>query len=576
MKKFQVIFLIILFLVSCGEKKKGVLITGNVINDTTHSISIGDSLLQLSDSGDFLFKTELSKPQTIPVKYKNKQFDIFAKPGGELEISFDAQKMNQTMTFEGNLAETNRYLIQVSRFYEKLGTYFPTYSKKWRKLYSKNEESFIAELDSLKDSFQNNLKQFGINQSQIDDQILFKKEKGIEFTFAWMILQYPDFHHYFTGGKVSLSPETMKKIRAVNLDDPGLLEVDEYSDLGEALLHLKIRQEFRTNKDLKKSDNRWLQASFNVIDKMFKNQKTRDFWGFHYLNKHIEDNGMKHLESFIEVFNKSCKSEDLKQKINALYQAELKKRNDHPIFTYKAVDGFNLDAHVFIPKDIKESELRPAIVYFHGGSWSEGKPDWQFGYSKQGFISVCVEYRTFDRYGVLPFEQISDAKSVFRWMRENAKKFHIDPNKIIASGNSAGGHLALCTAMLDILDESNENKSISSKPNALILNSAVYKITPETWFADLVNDKQKLDGISPLLNIKKNLPPMLIFHGTLDTYSSPYKYCLEFVDKMKKMGNEVYFYPIKNKGHFLWRYGEYWQVAGRVKEDFYKKLGYLH
>lgn len=576
MKKFLVIFLIILFLVSCGEKKKSSSITGNVINDTTYSISIGDSLLQISETGKFSFQTELAKPQTIPVKYQNKQFDIFAEPGEKLEISFYAKNINQTMTFEGKSTETNRYLFQVTRFYEKLGTYFPTYSKKWRKLYSKDKKYFIVELDSLKNSFRNSLKELAINQKIVNNEILFRKESGIEFTFDWMILQYPKFHRDFARENVSLSQKTKNKIESVNLDDPRLLEVEEYGDLGEALLHLKIRQEFITNKDFKKSDNRWLQASFNVIDNMFKNQKIKDFWRFHYLNKHIANNGIKHIESFIETFNNSCKSEDLKHKLNALYQPEIKKRNDHPIFTYKTVDGFNLDAHVFIPKDVKESERRPAIVYFHGGSWSEGKPDWQFGYSKQGLISVCVEYRTYDRYGTLPFEQISDAKSAVRWMRENAKKFHIDPNKIIASGNSAGGHLALCTAMLDILDEPGEDKSISSKPNALILTSAIYNVSSGVWFDDLVNDKQKLKEISPLQNIKKGLPPMLIFHGTLDTYSSPYKYCLKFVDKMKKMGNEVYFYPIKNKGHFLWRYGEYWQVAGRAKEDYYKKLGYFH
>jgi len=576
MKKFLIIFLIILFFASCGEKKESTLITGNVKNDTENTISIGDSLLQITETGGFFFQIELTDPQIFSLKYQQRQFEIFVVPGEKLEISFDAKNIDQSMTFKGKSAETNRYLFQVGKFYKKVGTYFPTYSKKWRSLYSKDEKIFIAELDSLKNSFRKSLDESAVNLNNVNDEVLFQKENGIEFTFAWMILQYPNFHKDFTSEKISLSPETKDYLESINLDDPRLLKVDEYSDLGDALIHLKIRQEFRTNNDLKKSDNRWLKASFNVIERMFKNQKIKDFWRYHYLKKHIENNGVKHIKSFIEIFNKSCKSEDLKQKINSLYNSELSKRNDHPIFTYKSVDGFNLDAHVFIPKDLKEGETRPAIIYFHGGSWSEGKPDWQFGYSKNGFISVCIEYRTYDRYGVLPFGQISDAKSAIRWMRENAKKFHIDPDKIIASGNSAGGHLALCTAMLDILDEKDENLSISSKPNALILTSAVYNVSHGVWFADLVNDKQKLKEISPLQNIKKDLPPMLIFHGTEDTYSSPYNYCLEFVDKIRKAGNIIYFHPIKNREHFLWNYGDYWKIAGKAKKEFYEKLGYLH
>ncbi|HHE65118.1 MAG TPA: hypothetical protein ENL09_03745, partial [Bacteroidetes bacterium] len=420
------------------------------------------------------------------------------------------------------------------------------------------------------------LEENAVNLDKVNNEVLFQKENGIEYIFAWMILQYPNFHKDFTGEKVSLSPKIKAYLESINLDNPRLLNVDEYNDLGDALLHLKIRKEFSTNNYLKKSDNRWLQASFNVIERKFKNQKVRDFWRYQYLKKHIENNGAKHLKSFIEIFNKSCESEDMKQKINSIYNSELSKRNDHPIFTYKSVDGFNLDAHVFVPKDIKEGETRPAIIYFHGGSWSEGKPDWQFGYSKEGFISVCIEYRTYDRYGTLPFEQISDAKSAIRWIRENAKKFHIDPDKIIASGNSAGGHLALCTAMLDGFDELNEDKSVSSKPNALILASTVYNILEGIWFDYLVKNKEKLSEISPLKHIESGLPPMLIFHGTDDTYSSPYKFCKEFVEKMSKSGNNIYFYPIKNKGHFLWRYNDYWQIAGKAKKDFYEKLDYLH
>lgn len=575
MKKFLIIFLIILFLVSCGEKKKSTLITGNVKNYTANTISIGDSLLQFTETGDFFFQTKLTDPQKFSLKYQNNQLKVFVEPGEKLKISFDAKNIDQSIAFEGKSAETNRYLLQVEKFYENLGSYFPTYSKKWRSLCSKDEENFIGELDSLKLSFNENLRKLNINKNRINEEVLFQKDKGIEFTFDWMILQYPHFHKDFTGEKVSFSQKTKDYLETINLDNPDLLKVEEYSDFGDALLHMKIRNEFLQNKDLNKSDNRWLQASLNVTERMFKNQKVKDFWRYQYLNKHIENNGVKHIESFIETFNQSCKSDDLKQKINSLYKSEIVKRNDHPIFTYKRVNGFNLDAHVFIPKDIKEGEIRPAIVYFHGGSWSEGKPDWQFGYSKQGFISVCIEYRTYDRYGALPFEQISDAKSAIRWMRENAKKLHIDPNKIIASGNSAGGHLALCNAMLDTLDEASEDQSISSKPNALILASAVYDVTKGTWFDDLVNER-KLKIISPLQHITNGLPPMLIFHGTLDTYSSPYKYCKEFVEKMKNAGNKVSFYPIKDRGHFLWRYGDYWQVAVKAENDFYKYLGYLN
>jgi dipeptidyl aminopeptidase/acylaminoacyl peptidase len=68
---------------------------------------------------------------------------------------------------------------------------------------------------------------------------------------------------------------------------------------------------------------------------------------------------------------------------------------------------------------------------------------------------------------------------------------------------------------------------------------------------------------------------MLIFHGTADTESAPYADCVRFVEEMRSAGNTVDFHPIPDKGHFLWRYGAYWQEARGAQMAFWKQLGYL-
>jgi len=134
--------------------------------------------------------------------------------------------------------------------------------------------------------------------------------------------------------------------------------------------------------------------------------------------------------------------------------------------------------------------------------------------------------------------------------------------------------LALSTSLLDILDEPTEDLTISSKPNAIILVSAVYELTG-VWFERFVKDKQAIKNICPTNNIKKGIPPMLIFHGTADTESAPYNTCLNFIEKMKIEENDIYFYPIEKAGHDLWRNGLYYQISGKARSDFFKKLGYL-
>ncbi|MDN8674696.1 alpha/beta hydrolase, partial [Staphylococcus aureus] len=88
----------------------------------------------------------------------------------------------------------------------------------------------------------------------------------------------------------------------------------------------------------------------------------------------------------------------------------------------------------------------PAILFFHGGGWSEGKPDWFFytceEYAKKGWVAIAVEYRLRNRHGSLPPDAIADGKSAIRYLRMNADKLGIETNRIVASGNSAGANLA--------------------------------------------------------------------------------------------------------------------------------------
>jgi acetyl esterase/lipase len=542
-------------------------------------ILIGESSLPLTKSGTFSYKAVADKPQFLAVKYQAKQFKIFMEPNEKMAISFDAKNMDNTIKFKGNSPATNLFLFKKSKIDEQLDNYFYR-SKDSQKLFSKDEEVFLHEIDSLKDLYLKPLADLLSNKSKINQSFVLAIKNSINFSLDKYILYYPQQHEKITGDRVFYGKKTQAYLDTINLDNPDFIGIDGYAEFGKVyLFFLKVLDEFKTNNELKKSDNQFLQASFDSIDRIFKNKTVKDYWRFFFLRDHIENNGIKHIASFIDTFNNTCLSEEYKKAINSLYQKESEYWQGHLIKTYKTIDGFELDAHISIPDGLQKGEKRPALVFFHGGGWAIGSPVWGSSIKQEfGFVKVCIEYRTFNRYRTLPFEQISDAKSAIRWLREHADEFHIIGNKIIASGNSAGGHLALCTAMLDSLDEPNENKSVSSVPNALILNSAAYDLTIYTLFEEFVTDKktykQRLKDISPAYNIKKILPPLLIFHGKDDT-EVPYGICETFVKKMKDAGNDIYFYPLEGLGHFIWYTNEYRQIAEKAKKEFFKKLGYL-
>ena len=88
-------------------------------------------------------------------------------------------------------------------------------------------------------------------------------------------------------------------------------------------------------------------------------------------------------------------------------------------------------------------------------------------------VAMTADYRVGSRHKVQAVDCVRDAKSAVRWVRANAEKLGVDPQRIAAGGGSAGGHIAACTGVLEAFDEPSEDARISSRPNALVLFNPV-------------------------------------------------------------------------------------------------------
>lgn len=225
---------------------------------------------------------------------------------------------------------------------------------------------------------------------------------------------------------------------------------------------------------------------------------------------------------------------------------------------YKEINGDSLYLHVFKPKPSKKPTA--AIVFFFGGGWMSGTPKQFYQQSEyfasRGILAISAEYRVKNTHGTSPFECVEDGKSAIRWVRENAKKLNIDPNKIIASGGSAGGHVALTTALIKGLENADENLSVSSVPNAVVAYNPVSDTTEKGYGAKKVAGRET--EISPTHQVKKNMPPMLIFHGTKDK-TVPFENAERFTRLMKEAGNDCELFAIKGVDH------------GAFNGDFFRK-----
>ncbi len=256
---------------------------------------------------------------------------------------------------------------------------------------------------------------------------------------------------------------------------------------------------------------------------------------------------------------------------------------DAKAMTYKKVGDVELKLWVFSPKE--QTTPKPAILFFFGGGWTSGTPT-QFErhcrhFAERGMVAITVDYRVASRHRVKPAQCVADAKSAVRWVREHAAELKIDPDKIVVSGGSAGGHLAASTATLPGLDEAGESTKTSCVPNALILFNPCVVTAPKEgvdlkgFASNTTAEKAGCDpvAISPLHHVKAGLPATLILHGKADT-TVPYVTVEAFTKAMTAAGNQCQLIGYADQPHGFFNQAKY-QETLQAADDFLVKQGYL-
>jgi len=228
---------------------------------------------------------------------------------------------------------------------------------------------------------------------------------------------------------------------------------------------------------------------------------------------------------------------------------------------YKKVMGQDLRVDIFYTNETLGDNNNPAIAFFHGGGWSSGSPA-EFHnacrrYAKKGFVTFSFAYRlsvnedgTIPHPHITPVESVMDARSAIRWVKENARDWNIDPEKVIAAGQSAGGQLALSTALIDHINEATDNPETDPTPCALLLYASNLN-TIEAWADRLLGDRrQEIWSISPYHHLKPGMPPAIEFHGTADPMVN-FWIVEYFKEKALALGNHFEQVPFEGKGHYL-------------------------
>lgn len=236
-----------------------------------------------------------------------------------------------------------------------------------------------------------------------------------------------------------------------------------------------------------------------------------------------------------------------------------------------------------------EGKKRPCIVWIHGGGWQNGNKSSGLGrlgrwVAEGDYVGVSVGYRL-SGVAIWP-AQIHDCKAAIRWVRANADKLGIDPDKIGVWGSSAGGHLvSLLGTSGDVAELEGENGTpgVSSKvacvvdycgPSDFLMfarsgASAANRNGPVSkLLGGLATEKQDVAReASPMTYVSKDDPPFLVVHGT-DDRTVPFPQGERFYQKLKAAGVNATFIKMEGGSHGIG--GP--EITTRTKSFFDKHL----
>lgn len=227
-------------------------------------------------------------------------------------------------------------------------------------------------------------------------------------------------------------------------------------------------------------------------------------------------------------------------------------------YTYREVGGQALSAHVFAPT-VRSAGDEPtsAVLLFHGGGWSVGSPEWTFDaarrFAAHGMVAIPIQYRLSEG-DVTPIEALADVCAAFRWARERAGDFGLDPDRVAGYGVSAGGHLVTSAATVGCPQEG--ASALRSEPDALLLWSPALDMSRNGWFERKLQGRATAEAYSPVEHVRASTPPTSIVQGDADTLTplaGAEGYCAQLVERGGTCDLNVY----TGVGHLLTRNLEY-------------------
>jgi acetyl esterase/lipase len=202
--------------------------------------------------------------------------------------------------------------------------------------------------------------------------------------------------------------------------------------------------------------------------------------------------------------------------------------------------------------------MRPGIIVIHGGGWIQGDKErmverFCLPFIQKGFVVANVEYRL-AAVATAP-AALNDVLKAAQWFRDHAADYKVDEKKIVVTGGSAGGHLALMTGMLPASAGFGPEIKIAAIVNFYGIDDVADQIQGPnqrdyavTWIPEQPDRMDLARRLSPLTYVRKGLPPVLTIHGDADPIV-PYDQAVRLTSALKEAHDDATLITIPGGQH---------------------------
>jgi len=234
-----------------------------------------------------------------------------------------------------------------------------------------------------------------------------------------------------------------------------------------------------------------------------------------------------------------------------------------------------LAIHIYLPKDWKPTDKRPAVLFWHGGGFTGGGPEQFFAqaeyFAGRGMVAASAAYRL----NMGGPTGVKDGRSAVRWFKKHAGELGFDPAKLVVGGGSAGGHIAFAVATNVGLDDKADDLSIPLTVVALLgFNPGLGRHSDLTAKPSNPGSPARafFECSEPIAKLRKGAPPAIMFYGTEDSLMEGGK---AFCEKSIALGTLNELWTAEGMDHAFFNSAPWKQLTLQKADEFLVSLGLL-